>query len=112
MDGSKYKIVIVESPFAGDVDANIEYAQKCMHDCLSRQEAPYASHLLYTQPNVLDDDKPDERYWGIEAGFAFKHMEGVHTVFYMDKGMSGGMQLAKDYLSKHEMTFEERYLYD
>ena len=50
-------IVIIESPFAGDVDKNIEYARKCVRDSLNRGEAPSASHLLYTQPGILDDDE-------------------------------------------------------
>lgn len=47
--------VVVESPFAGDIQKNIEYARKCMADCLKRGEAPFASHLLYTQDGILDD---------------------------------------------------------
>lgn len=105
-----FRLCVLESPYAGDVADNVEYAQKCMHDMLTRGEAPYASHLLYTQPNVLDDLVPSERELGIYAGFAFKHMEGVHTVFYLDKGMSKGMQLGKDYCIAHNMSFEERYL--
>lgn len=107
----QFKLVILESPYAGDVEANVEYAQLCMADCLKRGEAPYASHLLYTQPNVLDDTKPEERKLGIEAGFAFKHLPSIHTVFYLDKGMTGGMKLAVDYLLEHNMTFEYRYLF-
>ncbi len=105
------KLTILESPYAGDVAANIEYAQKCMRDMLLSGEAPYASHLLYTQPNVLDDLNPEERVMGIEAGFYWKNIEGVHTVFYLDRGISGGMQLALDFCKGHNMSFEERYLY-
>jgi hypothetical protein len=103
--------VILESPFAGDVDANIEYAQKCMHDMLLRGEAPYASHLLYTQQNVLDDTVPEQRKLGIEAGFVWKHMAGMKSVAYLDHGMSGGMQMAKDYCNEHGLPWEERLLY-
>ncbi len=108
--GKKFKICILESPFAGDVAKNVRYARHCMHDMLKRGEAPYASHLLYTQPEVLDDNIPEERDLGIYAGFAFKHMKGVHTVFYTDLGMSSGMQLALDYIKEHGMTYELRSL--
>ncbi len=47
------KLVILESPYAGHVDANVAYARMAMHDSLLRGEAPIASHLLYTQPDVL-----------------------------------------------------------
>lgn len=105
-----FKLCILETPFAGDVSGNVEYAQKCMHDMLIRKEAPYASHLLYTQPNVLDDSIQEERDLGIYAGFAWKHLPEVHTVFYIDKGMSSGMKLAEDYCLKHNMSVEYRTL--
>lgn len=85
------RLVILESPFAGDVEANIEYARACVHDSLSRGEAPIASHLLYTQPGVLDDDDPTERQWGIDAGLAWKAV--AHgSVVYTDRGVSKGME--------------------
>jgi len=83
--------VILESPFAGDVKANIEYARKCMRDCFMRGEAPIASHLLYTQEGILDDDIPEERALGIYAGLLW----GAHaekTVVYTDRGISRGME--------------------
>lgn len=46
------RLVIIESPFAGDVVRNLRYLRACMRDCLRRGEAPYASHALYTQPGV------------------------------------------------------------
>jgi len=106
-----FKLCVLETPFAGDVGGNLKFARECMHDMLIRGEAPYASHLLYTQPNVLDDNVPEERELGIYAGFSWKHLPEVHTVFYLDKGMSNGMQLAKDYCIENGMSFEERYLY-
>jgi len=81
--------VIIESPFGGDVERNVRYARACMADCLSRGEAPFASHLLYTQPGVLDDSVPEERELGILAGFAWR--EGARTVVYTDLGVSAGM---------------------
>lgn len=103
---------VLESPYAGDTARNIEYAQKCMHDMLvNHNEAPYASHLLYTQPNVLDDNVKHERTLGIYAGFAWKHLDGVKTVFYTDLGMSGGMQLALDYCRDNDLPYEFRRLY-
>ena len=49
------KLVILESPFAGDVKRNTAYARAALRDSLLRGEAPIASHLLYTQDGVLDD---------------------------------------------------------
>lgn len=83
--------VIIESPFAGDVEANVEYARRCVRDSLMRGEAPIASHLLYTQPGILDDDIPDERQHGINAGLQWRFVADA-TVVYTDRGISGGMK--------------------
>lgn len=84
------KLVIVESPYAGDVEANIKYARACIRDCLLHGEAPIASHLLYTQPGVLDDNVPSERQHGIDAGLAWGEVADA-TVVYTDRGISKGM---------------------
>jgi hypothetical protein len=92
-------LVIIESPFAGDVEKNLKYARACMRDSLSRGEAPLASHLLYTQEGILNDGVPEERNWGIEAGLAWGK-KASKTIVYTDLGISGGMekgiQRAKD----------------
>ena len=85
------KLVILESPYAGDIDANIEYARRAVKDSLSRGEAPIASHLLYTQPGILDDNDPDERQWGIDAGLAWRRVADM-SVVYTDLGISQGMK--------------------
>jgi hypothetical protein len=85
------RLVIIESPFAGDVDGNIKYARKCVRDSLARGEAPIASHLLYTQPGILDDDVPSERQWGIDAGLAWRRVAEA-SVVYVDSGISKGME--------------------
>jgi hypothetical protein len=61
-----------------------------MHDCLMRGEAPFASHGLYTQPGVLNDNVPEERALGIEAGLLWG-AQAEKTVVYTDRGISGGM---------------------
>jgi hypothetical protein len=82
--------VILESPYAGDVETNVRYARACVRDCVLRGDSPIASHLLFTQPGVLDDTIPEERELGIEAGLAWGH-EAEATVVYIDLGVSKGM---------------------
>lgn len=82
--------VILETPYAGDVALHVAYARACMRDCLERGEAPFASHLLYTQPGVLRDEVAIEREMGIEAGFAWRP-RAERTVVYVDFGISSGM---------------------
>ncbi len=83
--------VIVESPYAGDVERNVRYARRAMKHALSLGEAPIASHLLYTQPGVLDDTVPEEREQGIAAGLAWGDVADA-TVVYVDLGFSNGMK--------------------
>lgn len=84
------KLVLLESPYAGDVSRNEAFARACMCDCLMRGEAPFASHLLYTQPGVLDDRNPEHRALGMEAGL-FWGQVASKTVVYTDLGISYGM---------------------
>lgn len=92
----KFRRVILESPYKGtepaQVQANVDYARLCMRDCLKRGDTPMASHALYTQPGVLNDDIPEERHIGIEAGLAWGPVAEA-TVVYSDRGISSGMAL-------------------
>lgn len=85
-----WRLVILESPYAGDINRNVAYARAAMRDCLARGDAPAASHLLYTQPGVLDDGNPWERARGIDAGLAWGKVAEA-TVVYTDLGISKGM---------------------
>ena len=103
------KLVYLESPYAGDVDKNIKYARLCVKDSLDRGEYPFASHLLYTQENILDDSDPVERTLGIVSGFAFAKLCSK-TVVYADLGISNGMMLGIEDAIKNKRTIEVRYL--
>lgn len=89
------RLVILESPYAGEtaeeINGNIEYARRCVRDSLMRGEAPIASHLLYTQPGILDDSIQEEREQGINAGLAWRKVAEA-SVVYVDKGISQGMR--------------------
>ena len=85
------RLVIIESPYAGDVERNVEYARAAVRHSLSLGEAPIASHLLYTQSGILNDDVPDERQWGIGAGLAWRSVAEA-TVVYRDLGVTDGME--------------------
>lgn len=91
--------VVIESPFAGDIEKNIRYARAAMRDCLLRGETPYASHLLYTQDGVLDDNVPAERELGIQAGFEWREASAM-TVVYIDLGISNGMKYGIDHATR------------
>lgn len=105
--------VIVESPYAGktpeETRANVEYARLCVRDCVLRGEAPIASHLLFTQPGILDDTKPDERGLGMRAGLAWSDVADAHVV-YVDRGVSSGMRAGMTRAAKMGKVVEERRL--
>lgn len=103
------RLVILESPYAGDVDANVTYARRALADSLHRGEAPIASHLLYTQPGVLDDTIPAQRALGIDAGLAWGRVADA-TVMYADRGITPGMQHGIDRAAAEGRVVEIRYL--
>lgn len=100
-------LVIIESPYSGDVARNTDYARACLQDSLRRGEAPIASHLLHTQ--VLDDMRPDERGLGIEAGLAWYRV-AEKCVVYEDFGMSRGMAEGMARARSHGVPVEFRRL--
>ncbi len=101
--------VILESPFAGDIEANVLYARACVRDSLLRGEAPLASHLLYTQAGILNDDDRNERAHGINAGHAWMHLADA-VVVYVDRGISSGMEAGIRLAAFHKIPVERRLL--
>lgn len=103
--------VILESPFAGNWYQrllNRSYARLCLKDCLMRGEAPFASHMLY--PQVLRDDVPAQREWGIASGFAWLEIADA-SVVYIDRGISDGMNAGIDAARREGVPVEYRSLY-
>jgi len=105
------KLVILESPYAGNIPMNIQYARRCVRDSLLRGEAPIASHLLYTQDSILRDDIPEERQLGIDAGLAWKVVAQA-SVVYADLGITKGMQYGIDQAKEQGLEVETRYIFN
>ena len=101
------KLTILESPYAGDTETHIRYSRRALADSLARGEAPIASHLLYTQPGVLDDTIPEERRRGIEAGLAWGRVAD-QTAVYADYGITPGMQQGIARAKAEGRTYEIR----
>ena len=100
-------LVIIESPYMGNVKSNVAYARKCMSDSLLRGESPFASHLLYTQ--VLDDTKEIERLTGMSRAFNWYRHADLMAV-YTDKGISSGMQKGMEIAEEFGIKIEYRRL--
>ena len=87
------KRVIVESPYKPyntlSTATHKTYALACMRDSLRRGEAPFLSHLFYTQ--ILNDEVYEERQQGMKAGWSW--MESAELVaVYINLGVSKGMR--------------------
>ena len=106
------KLTIIESPFSApthnEIVRNVYYAMLAVRDSLSRGEAPYASHLFFTQ--MLDDTIPAERTLGIDAGFAIGS-SATTTAVYADLGTSRGMELGIEAAEKFGRKIVERQLF-
>jgi hypothetical protein len=111
------KPVVIESPYgtnpdgsradAATVERNLRYVRAAMADCLARNEAPFPSHALFTQPGVLRDEVPAERAKGIAAGFAWGALARVR-VFYTDLGWTEGMRRGHDEAIRLGQAVEHR----
>jgi hypothetical protein len=104
------KRVVIESPYAGDIERNVKYARECIRDSLMKGESPIASHLLYTQEGVLNDNIKHERELGISAGLIWSNVAD-YTVFYIDYGMSIGMKYAEKYAKENNINLYYRTIY-
>lgn len=87
-------MVYVESPYGAKTDFGVSenelYARECVADCIAHGENPYASHLFFTQPGILNDRVPEDRELGMTLGFAWAALCEA-SVFYIDRGWSPGM---------------------
>lgn len=101
------RTVYLASPLSGDIDANQAYARLAMRDSLSRGEAPFVPHILYTQ--VLNDTEPADREAGMTAGTAWL-LRADALVAYVDRGISDGMRAEMDAARAAGIVVEERRL--
>ena len=109
------RLVAVESPYKAEtkeeLERNVKYARECMRDCFKRGEFPFASHLLYTQEGILDDDNPNERKLGIEAGLYWvKRADADATIVYTDYGITDGMKQGIERAEEEDRSIEYRKL--
>jgi hypothetical protein len=111
-------VVMVESPYSGDIPRNIRYLQLCHIDAAKRNEIPYSSHSYMTQhPLAKDFFVPDDNdKWDIlTRDVAINQSQVIRwrcdmSVFYTDRGWSRGMIAARDYCQRHGLAYEERTL--
>lgn len=92
------KLVYIASPYAGDVERNIEFARAACRYCIEQGHTPIAVHLLYTQPGMLDDTNPAEREVGLKLGHHV--LEKCDEVWvcgdFISPGMAKELELAME----------------
>ena len=103
------KLVIIESPFSGNVEENLRYLRACMRDAVLRGESPYASHGLLTQKGVLNDEVQGERDLGIQLGFKW-HEVADYMVVYADLGITKGMKLGIENANRLSINVIQRLI--
>jgi hypothetical protein len=105
--------VVIESPLGAptreQIEENKTYAKRAVWDSLKRGEAPYASHVFFDQPGLLDDLDPRERNLGLNAGLQWGSQAHLVAV-YADKGISKGMTMGIDFYRHHGIPVEYRYI--
>jgi hypothetical protein len=101
--------VFLESPYAGDMEKNVAYAQEAMKDSILRLEAPFLSHLLYTQ--VLDDTDAGDRAHGLRLAEVYRCLT-EKVVVYTDLGISNGMLAGIAHATQLGLPVEYRRLYN
>jgi hypothetical protein len=87
------KLVVIESPYAGDIEKNLEFCLNICRYAVSKGYSPYASHLMFTQ--FLDDNVPEERQAGIDCGLAWgEKADMVWICLRPAESLSNGMRYA------------------
>lgn len=106
------KLVYIASPYAGDVERNIDFAKEACQYAMEQGAAPIAVHLLY--PQMLDDTIPAERDAGLRMGL--RVLEACDELWLCGDRMSVGMQaelaaaerlgIPVRYIPKQEISME------
>jgi len=80
-------LVYICSPFAGDIDSNIQDARRYCVFAVRQGVIPIAPHLLF--PQFLDDDNPEDRKLGLRFGMIL--LDRCEAVWSFGSRISAGM---------------------
>lgn len=86
-------LIFVCSPFAGDQETNAQLAREYCKYVMECGGIPFAPHLHY--PQLLDDNKPEERQKGLEMSKAvLPRCDELWAFDTVSEGMDGEITLA------------------
>ena len=105
------ELIYIASPYAGDVEKNIEFARAACRYCIEWGHTPIAVHLLY--PQILNDSDPAQRETGLALGRNI--LERCDAVWMCGNetspGMKAELELAKE-LNKPVQFFSRQQIMD
>lgn len=81
------KLVYICSPYAGDIEKNVEFARAACRYAIRQNCTPVAVHLLY--PQLLDDSDLVQRQIGIRMGL--RVLEATDELWCYGDQISAGM---------------------
>ena len=81
------ELIFICSPFAGDVEWNINNARRYCRFAVKQGVIPFAPHLLF--PQFLDDTDPVQRQMGINMGLTLLGI--CSELWYFGPEVSPGM---------------------
>lgn len=93
--GKEGEIVYICSPYRGDKARNIAYARELLKRALSAGTSPICPHLYL--PQILDDDKPEERAQALRVGrelLKYCDVVMVGARYGISEGMQAEIDLA------------------
>lgn len=86
-------LVAIESPYAGNIEENTKFAQKCCRFAFEQGYNPFAMHLFF--PQFLNEHAPEERAAGIQCGLAWTLLAEEHWYCLREgENLSKGMILS------------------
>lgn len=84
----KSKLVYIASPYAGDVETNVQFAKAACRYAIEQGATPVAAHLLY--PQIISDDIPEEREAGLRMGL--RVLEACDEIWLCGGRITQGMR--------------------
>ena len=101
----KQKLCYICSPYRGDTERNVKYAQELTRRAVCTSHIPITPHLYITQ--ALDDRNPEERALGMEAGLHL--LEPCECIMIGGRyGISEGMRYEIEWAHKMGKNFSLR----
>ena len=95
-------MVFVSSPYAGDVEMNVEFAKQACQYVITTGNAFFCSHLLY--PQILNDQIQEERKLGM--AMAKQLLLSCDELWAFGNRISQGMSEEIEYARQHDIPIK------